>query len=89
MRLTAYGSFLRRRHRVADVAVGVRTPMVCPRCRHSVQRFRHRRYCTEELQVIYDADGLRCGCDDEFHSRIGRPKRSMLGFGWRAFGILR
>jgi hypothetical protein len=39
----------------------------CPRCGHS-RRWFHRGACAEELQVIYDPDGVRCGCTDGFHA---------------------
>jgi len=41
--------------------------VVCPRCGHGRARHSHRGMCSVELQLIYDPDGVPCGCGAEFH----------------------
>jgi hypothetical protein len=40
----------------------------CPRCGHTRSWLHRGCSCVAELQVIYDPDGVRCGCTDQFHA---------------------
>lgn len=51
----------------------------CPDCGHAtpagrwstlaaLARLRHGGVCREELQVIFDEDGVRCGCRSSAHA---------------------
>lgn len=68
MRLAVSEVMWRPKRRTPARGIGARALVVCPRCGHSRRRFRHRGSCVKELQVIYDPDGVPCGCTDEFHS---------------------
>lgn len=68
MRLAVSGLVPRPMRKRPATRIGGRALVRCPRCGHSRRWLRRGRSCAEELQVIYDPDGVPCGCTDQFHA---------------------